>query len=143
MKVYVDPETGELVEVLPSDLAGTEPYDYAEAKRAVMSATRERREAERQLRDAIVEKANAEGDYRATLARLIPSAKAEHGATNAEAVAKGQPEAVAALKRRDLAVETVNVWKERLRLCSEDRASLHRLIEWSQNVDRFQGGQES
>lgn len=141
MRVLVDPETGEVVEALPADVIGVEPYDYAQAKRAVMAATRERREAERQLRVAIDEKARAEGEYRRRKAEAIVRLKREHGATVAADLAKGDPVVVEALERRERAVETVAAWRERLRLCSEDRASLHRLIEWSQTYDRFHGGE--
>jgi hypothetical protein len=135
MRVLVDPESGELVEHLPTDLAATDPYDYAEAKRAVMAATRETREVLRQLDAAIVEKADAEKDYLVRKARAMEVAKREHGATVAEDVAKGEPAVAEAYARRDRSRERVRALQARARLCSEDRASLHRLIEWSREAD--------
>lgn len=135
MKVYADTDTGELVEALPGDIVGTEPYDYAQAKRAVMAATRERRDAERELRDAVERKGRAEAEYRKALAQGILRAKGEHGATVAEAVAKGTDKVADAKAEATIADGLVRAALERLRLCSEDRASLHRLIEWSRQAD--------
>lgn len=131
MRVYVDTETGELVEALPSDVSNREPYTYEQAKRAVLQATRERRDAERELRAAVTEKGDAEADYRRKLASHLLIAKSEHGATVAEAAAKGVEEVAEAKRRAVVAEGLVRAALERLRLCSEDRASLHRLIEWS------------
>lgn len=131
MRVLIDPETGEMVEVLPNDVAGLEPYDFAQAKRAVMNATRERRTAERELREAVNTKAKAQSHYRKVKATAILKAKAEHGATVADTVASGQPDVAQAYEERIAAEGLERAAQERLRLCSEDRASLHRLIEWS------------
>lgn len=139
MRVLVDPQTGELVEVLPEHTHGAEPYDFAQAKRAVMAATRERREAERAYRDAVQTKAASEAIYRRELAKAVLLAKAEHGATVAEVTAKGEPAVVEAREAMIAAEGMERAAQERLRLCSEDRASLHRLIEWSQTYDRFHG----
>ena len=130
-RVLVDPETGELVEVAPADVVGVEPYDYAQAKRVGMGLTRETRDTLRKLDKAGEEKATASGAYRVELAKAVLIAKSEHGATVAEAVAKGT-EAVAAAHVRFLAAESrEKALEKRLRLHSEDRATFHRWVEWS------------
>jgi cellobiose-specific phosphotransferase system component IIA len=130
-RVLVDPESGELVEALPGDVVGVEPYDYAQAKRAGLGLTRETRATLRKLDEAGDAKAAASGAYRVALAKAILRAKAEHGATVAEAIAKGTDEvseahvAFLAAESREKALE------KRLRLHSEDRATYHRWVEWS------------
>lgn len=135
MRVLLDPETGELVEVLPGDVVGTEPYDFAGYKRATMAATREKRGVLKALDDAIVERAEAEGDYARKKSAAVETAKREHGSTVAPDIAKGKDDVAAALERREKARDMVRAWQERSRLCSEDRASLHRLGEWSREAD--------
>lgn len=135
MRLLVDPETGEAVEVLPDLAIGTEPYDFAGYKRATMASTRETRAVLAELDAAIQEKADSEEHYLVLKARAVRAAKAEHGATVAEDLAKGDPGVAASYGRRDKARETVRAWQARLRLCSEDRTSLHRLGEWSREAD--------
>jgi hypothetical protein len=135
VRVLVDPQTGEVYEALDADLVGGEPYDYAGARRAVMSATRERRQAERDFRAAVKEKGEAQAEYRRLKARATLEAKKEHGSTIAETLAQGTEPVAAAYERRIIAEGLEKAAGERLRLCSEDRASLHRLIEWSRESD--------
>lgn len=133
-RVLVDPETGELVEVAPSDVVGVEPYDYAQAKRVGMGLTRETRATLRELDEAGKAKAQANLDYRRALATETLKAKAEHGATVAEAVAKGT-EDVSEAQARFLAAESrEKLMNAKLRLHSEDRATFHRWVEWSREA---------
>jgi hypothetical protein len=142
MRVLVDPDTGEMVEVLESDTVGVGAYDLPQGRRAVMAQTREKREALTAHAAAVQAKAEAESWYRQCLAAAVLIAKDEHGATVAEAVAKGTTE-VAEAREKMLAAEGLERnAQERLRLCSEDRASIHRLIEWSAQQERFAGGGE-
>jgi hypothetical protein len=137
MRVVSDPVTGELLEVLPNEVHEQEPYDYGESKVAVMNASRERRGAEMEYRNAVDRKAKAEREYRRVLSVEVMKAKVEHGATVAEMIAKGT-DTVGLAKEEALAAEgQVRAALERMQLCSEDRASLHRLIEWSREL---QGG---
>jgi hypothetical protein len=131
----VDSDTGELYEGLPDDVSGTEPYDYADYKRATLAATREKRQVIAALEKAIDEKAQAEGEYRRLKAQAMRDAREAHGATMAADMAKGDPAVVEAVIRRERAIDMVKVLQERARLCSEDRASLHRLGEWSREAD--------
>lgn len=110
------------------------PYDYREAKIAVLNASRERRAAESEYRIAIERKASTERVYRKALATEMLAFKEQHGATMAEALAKGTEHVGAAREAATIAEGRVYACLERLRLCSEDRASLHRLIEWSREL---------
>jgi hypothetical protein len=133
--VLVDPDTGELVEVVEEVVLDLTPYDYRQAKAAVMRASLERREAEKAYRTAIREKAAAERAYRTVLSSEMLEAKVEHGATMAEAVAKGTQKVSEAKERAIIAEGMVYAALERLRLCTEDRQSLSQLIAWSRQVD--------
>jgi RecA-family ATPase len=137
VRVLLDPETGELVEVLESDTAGVGAYDLPQFRRAVMGQTREKREALAELERAAEEQADAEANYRRVLAQAVIRAKAEHGATVAEVMAKGTDEVVEAHRRKVASEGKVRAAHERLKLCSEDRASLHRLGEWSAQQERY------
>lgn len=141
MRVYVDTETGEMVEALPSDVVGPEePYRYADWRRAVMACTRETRQAIRDHETAVRQKARAQSTYRKLKAQKIIREKMEHGSTIAEAVAFSDEELVKAYEDRIIAEGLEKAAQERVRLCSEDRASLHRLGEWSRaaNADGWE-----
>lgn len=135
MKILVDSDTGELYEALPSDIVGGEPYDYADYRRSVMAQSREHREALKELREAIKKAAEAEARYRQELAKVLVEKKAEHGATVAPDLAKGDGRVVTLRAERDVAAGMVDVAKERLRLCQQDRAALQRMGEWSRDAN--------
>ena len=135
----IDPESGEVVEVLDSDTVGVGGYDLEQARRAVMAQTREKREALAAYEQAVGAKATAQGEYHRIKALALLVAKEDHGATVAESVAKGEPEVVEARENMLAAEGLERAAQERLRLCSEDRASIHRLIEWSAQRERFSG----
>ncbi len=135
MKLVMDPDSGEAYEVLPSDLAGAEPYSYADYRRAVMSQSREHRAAINGLRDAIDTAAGCEVIYRKELATAVLRLKVAHGSTVAPDLAKGEEAVGKAMEARDIAAGMVDVAKERLRLCQQDRAALSRMGEWSREAD--------
>jgi len=139
VRVLIDPETGEMVEVAPSDVVGTEPYDYAQAKRVGLSLTRETRQTLRELEAAGKAKAEAERAYREALSKAILRAKNEHGATVAESVAKGYPEVAEARERMIAAEARERMLLEKRRLHSEDRATFHRWVEWSMGAPGANG----
>jgi uncharacterized protein with gpF-like domain len=142
MRVLADPTTGELVEVLDADTVGVGAYDLPQFRRAIMSQTREKRSALAAHEQAVKTKADTEATYRKELAKAILVAKNDHGATVAEAVAKGTGPVVEAREAMIAAEGLERSAYERLRLCSEDRASLHRLGEWSAQQERFSGGSD-
>lgn len=135
MRVLVDPDTGELVEVVDAAALDTTPYDYREAKAAIMRATLDYKAHVRAYREAIGRKAEAERDYRRELATTIPQMKAEHGATNAEALAKGQPNVSEAKERVIIAEGDVYAEVELMRLARDNRVSISQLTAWSRSID--------
>lgn len=135
MRVLVDPDTGELVEVVPETTLDLTPYDYRQAKASVMRASLERREAEREYREAVAEKGAAEAAYRRLLAQAVVEAKVEVGSTLAVSVAKGRDDVAEAKQRALVGEGMVYAALERLRLCTEDRQSLSQLIAWSRQYD--------
>lgn len=142
MRILVDPDTGELLEVEDRFIQNWVPYDYREAKAAVMRASVERREAEKAYREAVTKRGSAEAAYRRLLALAVVEAKAQHGSTLAVSIAKGR-EDVAQAKEDSLVAEgMVYAALERLRLCTEDRQSLSQLIAWSraQDSSSYPGG---
>lgn len=139
-RILTDPDTGELVEVLPlAVLDSTATYTFGDARRLAMVHHRERNTAEGNLAKRVREAAEAEREYRATLAVAIVECKAAHGATAGVEIAKGRDDVNTKREARDIAHGMVDVAKERLRLCSEDRASFHRLVEWSTQRERSEG----
>jgi multidrug resistance efflux pump len=135
VRILVDPDTGELLEVEDRFLSDWTPYDYRQAKAAVMRASHERREAEKRYREAVQKKGEAEASYRRLLALAVVEAKAEHGSTLAVSIAKGREDVAQAKEDALVAEGMVYAALERLRLCSEDRQSLSQLIAWSRSVD--------
>lgn len=134
MKVLADPATGELMEVLEEALVGLTPYDFREAKAAHMRASIERRQAESEYEAAVEELARAERNYRMTLAQQLMRAKADHGATNAEAIAKGTAEVLDARERYVIADGMRYVKLEKIRRADGDRQGVAQLVKWSQAV---------
>jgi hypothetical protein len=134
MKILADPATGELVEVLETSVLGLQPYDFREAKAAHMRASLERREAVTAYTAAIEELAAAERQYRMVLAQEMLIAKATHGATIAEQVAKGEPRVLEARERFTAAEGLKYAALERIRTCDGDRTGVSQLVKWSEAV---------
>lgn len=136
MRVLVDPETGELVEVLPEATLGPQaPYDYADFRRANMAASREHREALRALLEREKAAGQADANYRKLLALAMLRMKAEHGSTVAEQLAKGEPEVVEAYEERLAAEAEARAAMEKVRLCRDDRVALSAMGGWSREAD--------
>lgn len=135
IRILVDPDTGELLEVEERYLHDWTPYDYREAKAAVMRASFERREAEKAYREAVRTKGQTEAAYRRLLSQAVTEAKVEHGSTLAVSIAKGRDDVAQAKEAALIAEGMVYAALERLRLCTEDRQSLTQLISWSRSAD--------
>lgn len=134
MRILTDPATGELVEVLPEATLGLQPYDYREAKAAHMRASLERREIVEEYTEAIKEVAAAERQYRMVLSQEVLDAKRDHGATNAEVVAKGQARTLEARERLTTAEGMKYAVLEKIRTCDGDRVGVAQLVKWSEAV---------
>lgn len=136
MRVLVDPETGEVVEAVPEAVLGPQsPYDYADFRRANLAQTREHRQALRDLHDAEHRAAKADAAYRRELAKGMLLAKAAHGATAAEHLAKGMPEVVKAYEARLIGESDARVAMEKVRLCRDDAQRLAAMGYWSREAN--------
>lgn len=136
MRILLDPDTGELVEVIPEAVHDLTPYGYREAKAAHMRASRDRRDAEKAYEAAIRELGRAEQAYRIALAQEVLKAKNTDGvgATNAEVVAKGTERCAQARLDYTIADGLRYAALERLRGCDEDRKGISQLVAWSRAV---------
>ena len=137
MRILVDPETGEPVEVAEGDVLGLQPYDFAEAKRAAYSVEMYYYKLVNQFRDAKNAEAAAERDYRRLLAtRIIEKREVERvPATLAETLAKGD-EDVAEAKAETIRAsgEVTAVW-HLLELAKAMFVTVSQMTKWSERVD--------
>lgn len=135
MRTLLDPATGELVEVLDEATIGGEPYDYGAFRASVMTQSRQHREAISAAETAGKDVASKTKAYRLALALAIPRMKQEHGATVAEAMAKGEEEVATANENLIAAQAIERAAMERVRLCRDDRDALGSLGYWSREAN--------
>jgi hypothetical protein len=124
------------------------PLDMEDARRAARAFGEMRRWARRQLEDTIADLdkkhdalADAERAYRKARAEAYVQVDAK---TAGERDAKVDADSAQKRYDRDLAEGLVKAQKERIKLAEErlaeidgERASFHRLVEWSMRVDAF------
>lgn len=115
----------------------SEPLTYAQAVEAARTITNQIRAAEQKLRAQITEAADAEGVYRKQLALASRKAR-ETGATVAEAETQARAQTAPLARDRDVAQGSVRACLEELEDRRGERATLHRLIDWS--IAREKGG---
>jgi hypothetical protein len=136
VRTMVDPETGEVYELLEEQTLGPQaPYDYADFRRACMTASREHRQALRTLDDAGRKAGRAEASYRRELSKGMLMAKAEHGATAAEHIAKGSEDVAAAYEEMLVAQAAERTAMEKVRLCRDDAQRLSAMGYWSREAN--------
>lgn len=135
-RILIDPDTGERVEVGAQAVSGLEPYDYEQAKRVGLKLTQERRAALTALEEAVKVHAQAEDDYRTTLREQIVLDKSAHGATAGLEMARGHSEVARLRNARDVAAGMVKARELAVKGMEGDRATFHRLVEWSQSRER-------
>lgn len=135
MRQVADIETGEIYEALDADLVDVEPYDYASFRRMSMTVSRQHRSAIRAAKDAGVTLARAKAAYHRQVALAIPGMKAEHGATIAEQMAKGEPDVQEAKEAMDIAEANERAAMETVRLVRSDREAAQSLGYWSREAD--------
>jgi hypothetical protein len=122
----------------PVPMRFVDPLDYEDARQALKASAERIRAAEDQLETQIKDAAEAEAEYRKALARKIidlRTGEKPKGATEAETLAKGS-DAVAAYSqirdvKRDMVKHAFAVLEDR----RGDRASLHKVVDWSQRLD--------
>ena len=134
MRQLVDPVTGEAFEVLDADLVASEPYDYSSFRRMSMTVSREHRAAIKTTENTGKALARAEAQYHKQLALAVSTLKAEHGATIAEALAKGESRVQIAKEARDCAAAEDRAAMETVRLCRHDRDAAQAMGFWSREA---------
>jgi hypothetical protein len=117
-----------------------QPLSYSDAQTALRNVTANVREAERCYEQAVEQAAEAEATYRRVLAKTMRQLRAEGMPIGlAETCAKGD---VADFSRdRDRAAGDLRLALETIENRRGERASLHRLIEWSAAHDRTNNAQ--
>lgn len=111
-----------------------DPLDMDDARKASRRSSQLRRDAEADLRQAINDRAEKEGRYRKLLAKEIVRKRAEHAATLAVDLAKGEDDVRAAMIDFRIAEGMVDAHKERLKTIEGDRSQLKSLIDWSAGI---------
>lgn len=107
-----------------------QPLDFHDAQQRLRQIAQQLRDAEAFHREWVENHADAESAYRKALAQAYTRHRADgKGAGEAEVLSKGD---CADLSRaRDIAAGMVRAALESLENRRGDRASLHRLVEWS------------
>jgi len=122
---------------LPKKARPTEPYDYADAKAAGHKIAQARRIAVRELEEATLAAAEAEWKYHAVKTEKIAELRAnEVGITEIQERIKGENDVNALLYEREKAKYLVLIAQEKLHSIDGERATFHRLVEWSMQVER-------
>ena len=142
MRTLLDQVSGEMVEVLETDVKGLEPYDYREAKAAAFRCSLERRAAVQEYKNHISRLALAEKNYRRELAAAVVAAKLNGPATTAEIRAKGMPEVLQAREEYTLADGMRYAALEVIRTCDGDAQRVMQLTAWSRDVAKGPWGDQ-
>ncbi len=124
-----------------------DPLDYEDARQALKASAERIRAAEDALEQQIDKAAKAEGEYRRQVARKIISYRKSEspvgkaiGATEAELLAKGSDEVLAYSQIRDIERDMVKHAFAVLEDRRGDRASLHKIVDWSMKVAEREAG---
>ena len=113
-----------------------QPLDYAQAKEGARKIAERRRGATGKLETAIKEAAAAEAEYRKSLSRRIVELRdAGVAATACEAQAKGEDGIAFLLAERDVKAGMIAVQQSHISEIEGERASFHRLMEWSMKLN--------
>jgi chromosome segregation ATPase len=110
------------------------PMTYAEAERRMQGMAQRMRDAERAYETASEDAANAEAIYRKSLGERFAALR-ESGAAVEAAMTQARGELFNLSRERDIAVGRVRKTLEALEDRRGDRASLHKLVDWSGGID--------
>lgn len=111
-----------------------EPMSYGESERRMQGAAQRIRDAERALETASEDAANAEAIYRKNLGERFGALRAEGVAVEAAKI-QAHGELFNLSRERDIAAGRVRKALEVLEDRRGERASLHKLVDWSGGVD--------
>jgi uncharacterized coiled-coil DUF342 family protein len=107
-----------------------EPLDMDEARTALKACSRNRKQAREWMQRAALDAAEKERDYRKARARAWPEV-----AGTAEEKKDAVNDKTSDLRyARDVAVSVMKAALERIEEVDAERASLHKLVEWSMKV---------
>jgi hypothetical protein len=110
-----------------------EPLDFATAERKMLDAARRIYEAEKELETRLTDKADATSEYRKALAMAYTRRRAE-GKAQDESKILAQADAADAEKAMLITDGLAKAAGESLENRRGDRASLHKIVEWSMKV---------
>lgn len=116
----------------PFILEEDDVLDYESGRAAGKELNRRRVEARNELQAAVDERIDAETNYRKDRAAKRPQVTGTNDGSRKDELDKLTVDTWAARERAQLKVD---IWKERLEEIDGQRATLHRLIEWSAQLD--------
>jgi VIT1/CCC1 family predicted Fe2+/Mn2+ transporter len=123
------------VKANPEPMVLRDPLDYEDARAAMKAAGANVRAAENELSEQIGRAADAEAEFRRALASKVITLRADgNSATLAETLARGSDEVLTYSRARDVAAGMVKFRHEVLEDRRGDRASLHKLVDYSMKV---------
>lgn len=122
----------------PTPMEFADPLDYEDARQALKTSATIIRACETDIDEQIQRAANASAEYNAQLARKVITLRTNHaegekamGATEAELRAKGSAELSAYATAKDIEEGRVKLAFAKLENRRGDRASLHKIVDWS------------
>ena len=121
----------------PVPMRFIDPLEYEDARQALKASAERIRAAEDAVSKQIDKAAEAEAEYRRSLARKILELRTgdpPRGATEAETLAKGSDIVTAYGQTRDIEHARIKWTFEVLEDRRGDRASLHKIVDWSMKV---------
>lgn len=107
------------------------PLDYSDFREAGHTLAEARKRQVQAIINQVKIAARAEGAYQAKKTAAFVRIRGNTTATEAENTVKGQEEVREAMEKRDIERELIRVGYEELRSIDAERATLHRLAEWS------------
>jgi hypothetical protein len=116
----------------PSAYSLERPLDLDDARQAARVLAENRKVARQEFEAAVIRAAEAKREYRKGLAIAFVSAE---GDTAAMREADAKQRAADLEKTRDVMEGMVKVAQEKLAEIDGERASFHRLLEWSSRID--------
>jgi hypothetical protein len=129
-------------------MAFADPLEYEDARQALKASATIIRACETDIDEQIRRAAEAAAEYNGQLARKVITLRTNHaegekamGATEAELRAKGSAEVVAYATVKDIEEGRVKLAFAKLENRRGDRASLHKVVDWSMKFVPLSSGE--
>ena len=110
------------------------PLDLADFRKGAREIAKARIDAIKAYENQGHELAKSEAMYQLAKNKAYLRLKSQHGATAAENMVKGEPDVIEHQIKRDIEVVKLRARLEDINGLDGERASLHRLAEWSQQL---------